>query len=220
MAETPALDRFTHGVSRKRPGGFAKENLLFHNMINGAIRLSLVTDGKNTVSDFVILDVNAAWEKITGMKRSAVLGRRMSRIFPGMEPRLIDTTRQMLKGKKGVYFEYYSALFGRYFQTSVFSPKSGECIMLFSDITQLKLGQKTLEESEDKFRSIIEQSGDGIVLIDDTGEIIDCNATMEKMCGIKPADAIGKRIWDHDRGVDGAHLEVDRDAPRLCEDEV
>jgi PAS domain S-box-containing protein len=69
-------------------------------------------------------------------------------------------------------------------------------MMLFSDITEIKRGRKKLEESEEKFRSIIEQSGDGIVLIDEKGEITEYNATMEKICGIRRVDAIGKKMWD------------------------
>ena len=55
---------------------------------------------------------------------------------------------------------------------------------------------KKLEESEEKFRSIIEQSGDGIVLIDEKGTITDYNAAMEKISGIARSDALGRKIWD------------------------
>jgi PAS domain S-box-containing protein len=165
-------------------------------MINGAIRMSFVMNGKNELSDFIILDANPTWERFTGMRRADVVGRRISGLFPGMEPRLLSITRQMIKDKKGRYFEYYSRLFDRWFQTSVFPAAPGECMMLFSDITEIKQTQKKLEESEEKFRSIIEQSGDGIVLIDEKGKIIEYNATMEKICGIRRADAIGRKMWE------------------------
>jgi PAS domain S-box-containing protein len=183
-------------VSRTPHAGAFPDEALFQNMINGAIRLSITVNGKNEPSDLVVLDVNSPWERFTGMKRIDVLGRRMSKLFPGMEPMLLSITGQMVKDGKGRYFEYYSRLFDRWFQTSIFSTAPHECMMLFSDITEIKRFQKKLEESEEKFRSIIEQSGDGIVLIDGKGEIIEYNATMEKISGIGRADAIGKKMWE------------------------
>jgi PAS domain S-box-containing protein len=120
----------------------------------------------------------------------------MRKLFPGMDPRLFAIAQQVVQDKKGRYFEYYSRLFDRWFQTSVFSTAPKECMMLFSDITEIKRGQKKLEESEEKFRSIIEQSGDGIVLIDGKGTITDYNATMEKISGIMRSEALGRKIWD------------------------
>jgi PAS domain S-box-containing protein len=189
--------RFSHIVATGVPVvNFTKDNVLFHHMINGAVRLLVTVDKSDQVSDFVILDVNDAWERFTGKKRTEVIGKRMGKLFPGMDSMLFEMAQQLLKDKKGQYFEYYSRLFDRWFQTSVFLTAPKECMMIFSDITEIKRGQKKLEESEEKFRSIIEQSGDGIVLIDEKGEIIEYNATMEKICGIKRADAIGRKMWE------------------------
>lgn len=53
-----------------------------------------------------------------------------------------------------------------------------------------------LEKSEEQFRSFVEQSSDGIVIIDHTGIIIDWNHSQEKITGISRADALGKQLWD------------------------
>ena len=54
----------------------------------------------------------------------------------------------------------------------------------------------TLRDSEEKFRSIIEQSSDGILLTDETGKVIKCNPAMERISGLTGADLIGQPIWD------------------------
>lgn len=64
------------------------------------------------------------------------------------------------------------------------------------DITEKLHAELSVRESEEKFRSIIEQSYDGIVLIDKNGSIIEFNSAQEKMSGMKRADVIGKPVWD------------------------
>ena len=55
---------------------------------------------------------------------------------------------------------------------------------------------QALQESEIKFRSVIEQSVDGIVLIDEDGIVVEWNQAQERIVGIARADAIGRLIWD------------------------
>lgn len=55
---------------------------------------------------------------------------------------------------------------------------------------------RSLELSEERFRSFVEQSSDGIVIIDSAGSIIEWNQGQEKITGIKRQDALGKPLWD------------------------
>ena len=54
-----------------------------------------------------------------------------------------------------------------------------------SEIQARTEAQEALIESENKFRGLIEQSSEGIMLIDLKGTIIDCNQAIEKITGIK-----------------------------------
>ncbi len=54
----------------------------------------------------------------------------------------------------------------------------------------------TLRDSEEKFRSIIEQSSDGIIMTDEAGTVIKCNPAMERVSGLVSGEAIGRPIWD------------------------
>ncbi len=53
-----------------------------------------------------------------------------------------------------------------------------------------------LEESNQKFRRVVEESSDGIILTDEQGLIIEWNQAQEAITGLKRADAIDRPIWE------------------------
>jgi len=53
-----------------------------------------------------------------------------------------------------------------------------------------------LRKSEQKFRSIVESSEEGINLIDDSGNIVEWNASQEYITGLKREEVLGKPAWD------------------------
>lgn len=64
------------------------------------------------------------------------------------------------------------------------------------DISDQKKAEIDLRESEQKFRCTIEQSKDGISIIDEDGKIIEWNSGMEIITGHKREEEIGKQLWD------------------------
>jgi PAS domain S-box-containing protein len=69
-------------------------------------------------------------------------------------------------------------------------------VLNIRDITDHIEAQERLEASEEKFRSIVEQSRDGITIIDSTGTIIIFNKAQEGISGIPAKEALGQKIWD------------------------
>ena len=59
-----------------------------------------------------------------------------------------------------------------------------------------KRSEKDLHDSEVKFRSLVEQSSDGIVVIDEQSMIINWNSRQEEMTGIKQVEVLGRPLWD------------------------
>ena len=56
---------------------------------------------------------------------------------------------------------------------------------IFRDISDLKHAQQVLVESESKFRSFIEQSQVGIILLGEDGNVIEWNPSLEQLTGLK-----------------------------------
>jgi len=61
---------------------------------------------------------------------------------------------------------------------------------------QRKNAENSLRESETKFRTLIENLSEGLLLLDEKGNIIEWNSSQETLAGISREDALGKPMWD------------------------
>ena len=70
------------------------------------------------------------------------------------------------------------------------------CTSMARNVSNRKKAELALKESETKFKEIINQINDGIIVFDGKGEIIICNKGAEKICGISANDILNKNIVD------------------------
>ena len=66
-------------------------------MIDGFAYCQMIFDEKGKPVDFVYLQVNDAFERITGLKRDSVIGKKYHQQYPGIKeanPELVRDLRQ------------------------------------------------------------------------------------------------------------------------------
>ncbi len=68
--------------------------------------------------------------------------------------------------------------------------------LLQQEITARKQVMQQLEDSENKMRNFIQQSFEGIVILNDEGKVIEWNTAQEKITEIPREKAIGQYAWD------------------------
>jgi PAS domain S-box-containing protein len=64
------------------------------------------------------------------------------------------------------------------------------------DITGIRKVEASLKQSEQKFRNLVEQSLDAIVVVQDDGIITEWNPSAVEMSGMEAVDVVGKFAWD------------------------
>jgi PAS domain S-box-containing protein len=67
---------------------------------------------------------------------------------------------------------------------------------IYEDISQRKQAEQALRESEQRFRTFIEQSAEGVSILDEQGRIIEWNDAQERLSGLARQEVIGKYSWD------------------------
>jgi PAS domain S-box-containing protein len=126
-----------------------KYRSLFANMMNGLAYCKIILDGNGKPVDFVYLEVNDAFEELTGLKKSSVLGKRVTEAIPGIEeahPELFEIYgRVALTGERDRFEVQFKPL-GKWFSISVYCPKEGYFVAVFENITEQKAIEKKLEE--------------------------------------------------------------------------
>lgn len=64
------------------------------------------------------------------------------------------------------------------------------------DITARRQAEEALRESEQKFHSVISESTDGIILLDESGRVIEFNRALEEITGLQRKDVLQRYLWD------------------------
>ncbi|MFZ2310768.1 MAG: ATP-binding protein [Patescibacteria group bacterium] len=137
-----------------------KYKSLFSNMINGFAYHKIITDKNNKPIDYKFLEVNPAFEKLTGLKSSDIINKNVTNVIPGTEDDPADWIGkygQIALTGQGASFESHSTAINKWFNISVYSPKKGYFATVFEDITDRKENEKRLLELDklkDNFLSV------------------------------------------------------------------
>jgi PAS domain S-box-containing protein len=75
--------------------------------------------------------------------------------------------------------------------------KPSQVYIIFDDITERRRIEKTLQDSEIRYRRLFEAAQDGILIINaETGQIVDVNQFLIDMLGYSHEEFVGKRLWE------------------------
>jgi len=173
----------------------SRYRLLFENMEEGFALQEIITDEKEEPIDFRFLEVNAAYERHTGMKPSDCVGKTILQVMPGADSEQIKKYGKVALTGEPLLFEYFSKTFNRHFRVRVFSPQFKMFATIFEDISEFKTDQLKLVESESRFKNMFAGHDSIMLLIDsDTGRIIDANASASKFYGYSVAELCSMNI--------------------------
>ena len=175
-----------------------KHRELFEKMVAGIAVHQIIVDDSGKPVDYEFLDVNPAFEKLTGLKREKVIGRRVTNIIPGIKDSKFDWISRYgetaLTGKTHRFDEYSEAI-DKWFSVLSYSTQEGQFVTLFSDITERKRMELAIVESEKKYRDLFQHTSDGIVVTDVDGLILDANVAYVNMLGFEKMSEIRGRSF-------------------------
>ena len=182
--------------------GEARYQSLFENMLEGLAYCRMLFDGDRP-SDFVYLEVNQAFEKLTGL--NDVVGRKVSEIIPGIQeanPELFEIYGRVSLGGRSERFESYVEGLGIWFSISVYSPGPGHFIAVFDNITERKRAEAAVQAAKERLQSTMDSMLEGAQLIGFDWRYLYVNDVLAAQ-GKKPKDELlGRTMMEAYPGID------------------
>ncbi len=115
-----------------------KYQLLIEHLPDAFAYHRVITDEEGASVDCIFLDINRAYEEMTGLKREAVIGRKITEVQPKINKSDFDwigAYGKVALGGEPARFENYFEPLGRWFDVTVYSDEPGYFAVTFRDIT-------------------------------------------------------------------------------------
>jgi PAS domain S-box-containing protein len=122
---------------------------VFQNMTEGFALHEIIVDAGNRPVDYRFLDINPAFERITGLSAADLAGRTVREVMPATEQVWVETYGRVALTGEPAFFEEYSSALDKYFEVSAFRPAPMQFACIFSDITARKRHESELRKSKD-----------------------------------------------------------------------
>jgi len=158
--------------------------LLFNAMVDGFALHEIICDHLGNPKDYRFLAVNPAFEQMTGMHASDIIGKTVLEVFPETESYWIETYGKVALTGRSVMFENYAAANEKHFRVMAYRPAPMQFACTFSDDTLRIQAEQNLFNTLARLRSLLDNSHSPIFVFDDKGYIIEISVIAEKIIGL------------------------------------
>jgi|GEM_PF-6204248 len=165
---------------------------LFDSMTEGFALHEIICDDNDEPCDYRFIDINPAFEHLTGLKREDVIGATHNNVLPNDDPKWIQTYGEVALTGKSIHFTNYSPALNRHYEVFSYCPAPHLFAVMFADITERKQTEQALE----KYRILARNSRDIILFVDLEGRIIEANNAAESAYGYSRDELLALTIFD------------------------
>lgn len=169
---------------------------LYQYMPLGYTRMQLIYGSSGEVIDFMFEDANESFEKITGVSKEVVIGKRASEMDL-LTQRKLDDLNILHDSKESMEMDF-QLVNGRYVHSIVYVPLPDTVVSLFTDITDSIRSREALDRNEKILRNIYMNIPVGIELYDKDGYLVDINNKDMEIFGVKDKmSVLGLNMFDN-----------------------
>ncbi len=169
-----------------------KYRQLFENMLTGFALSEIICDAAGRPVDYRFLEINPAFERLTGRAADALIGKTVLQVLPRTEKNWIETFGQVALTGVPAAFENYAGELDRYFDTWTFSPQRGQFAVVYSDITIRKKFELELRHNNSLLEATLQATADGILVVAAEGTVTSYNRQLVEIWSV-PQEILNTR---------------------------
>jgi PAS domain S-box-containing protein len=120
---------------------------LFNKMTEGFALHEIVLNNDGEPVDYRFIDINPAFEELTGLKKANIVGKLKSDVIPEDNVDWVNIYGKVALTGESIHFDMYSEALKRHYDILSFSPAQNQFAVLFTDITERKKVENELKKT-------------------------------------------------------------------------
>jgi PAS domain S-box-containing protein len=176
---------------------------VFDSMAEGFALHEIILDKTGSPCDYRFLEVNPAFEKLTGLQAKEIVGRSMKEVLPDDDPNWIQIYGKVALTGSPIHFEKYSPALKMHYSVFAFRPTPFQFAVMFTNISDRIKMEEQLKVNLTKYSVLFDSFPLGITVTDKDGNILETNREAERLLGVPRSDHL-------ERQIDGAEWKLIR----------
>ncbi|GFK92836.1 Nitrogen regulation protein NR(II) [Fundidesulfovibrio magnetotacticus] len=148
---------------------------LFDSMNEGAVVHEIVHGADGEPSDYRVLDVNAAFERILGISRARAVGALASQLYGTPEAPFLAVYSRVAETGEPALFEVFFEPMDKHFTISSFRPAPGQFASIFTDTTERLKTQKALQNAHLTIQHVLDSMPSPVIGVDALARVTHAN---------------------------------------------
>lgn len=131
--------------------------LLFENLIDASAFYKMIYDDEGRPVDFSFLEINRVFEKVTGLNRDDVIGKRMKEVFTNIDNSWMENFLKVATTGVPCRFEGYDEQHTKWLSINAFSPELGFLSLIVGDISERKNFEEQARQINDNLERLVSE---------------------------------------------------------------
>jgi nitrogen fixation negative regulator NifL len=157
---------------------------LFERMTEGFGIHEIINDENGKPCDYRFLDINPAFERLTGLKRELVVGRTCHEVLPDEGDNRVNVYGKVVLTGEPVQFEDFSSTLNKHYEVFAYRCAPTQFATIFLDITDQKRMEDELRINLTKYSVLFDTLPLGVTVTDQNGQILESNQEATRLLGL------------------------------------
>ena len=159
-----------------------------------------IYEASDNGNDFIFRDINPFGARVGQKTREEHIGKSIFEIYPGVkEMGIFDIIKEVWETGNSRHFpvsNYQDSKITIWVENYITKLPSGEVMAVYEDLTEKKIAEKALIESEGKYRTVYNTAPLAFILWDVQCRVIEWNHLAERMFGFSRSESLGQNLFD------------------------